>query len=75
MESQHDKLLHLMYQLIDFHIDTLANDTTYGVDVLDPYASHRIPGMPMKAHLLKRELGNLKGKRITCLVQLELPKG
>nr|POE50394.1 hypothetical protein CFP56_35567 [Quercus suber] len=44
LESQHDRLLHFMHQLYDLHIDTLANDMTCGVDVLDAYASHRIPG-------------------------------
>ena len=38
LENQQDRLLHLVYRLIDLRIDTLTSDLTCGVDVMDALA-------------------------------------
>ena len=60
LENQQDILLHLVHQLIDFHIDTSMSDLTCGVNVMDALAP--IGHANERSYVEKRSEGSRRKK-------------
>ena len=67
LENQQDRLLHLVHRLIDLRINTSTSDLIYGV--MDALA---LIGHANERSMLKRDLRDLKGKKVMWPPQSEL---